>query len=78
MTSLLPYRSELLEIYQDTRSFRETARQLSDLHPELPGWNRLRELVSREIKMILEDQLDDLDNEEDSCTEDELRRFVQK
>lgn len=80
MTSALyPYRSEILEIYQNTQRFRETARQLSELHPELPGWNWLRELVSKEIKMILEDQLDDSDDDEaESCPEDELRRFVQK
>ena len=55
MTSaLFPYRSEILEIYQDTQSFRETARQLSDLHPELPGWNWLRELVNKEIKIYKE------------------------
>ena len=51
-TSISQYRDEVIQLYEQTLSYRETARILCDRYPDIPNANWTRELVARELDYV--------------------------
>lgn len=55
-TALSDYRDEIISLYNDTKSYKETAKILCEKYPELPSVNWVRQVVSLEVSDIAGDQ----------------------